>query len=269
MSRMNVFIDGSWLFNACRANRALASRTEYPDNNFALDFGKLNAALLEHVKSESKVDSLILGDLVLSTSIFQVPAESKSWPEEFPEKCTAEGLERVKGGVFAREKYVNSALSKGYSDTAIFRPRLKPYIVRSLGDGNYQEKQVDATIVALVVKYAITRPDDYHILISGDKDMLPAIEVACPEFTVNVSVATTHPDGFTPEQSQSAYSLFNYNFAIRPFILDEPANAMKLLGFPHVYECSACRKFFGRPRPTPVGKRPICSPCHKRRPAAD
>ena len=36
---------------------------------------------------------------------------------------------------------------------------------------------MDTSVVALLVLYAITRPGDYHCVITGDSDILPAIKI--------------------------------------------------------------------------------------------
>lgn len=50
------------------------------------------------------------------------------------------------------------------------------------------------TVVAMLVKYAITHQGDYFAILAGDADILPAINIAYPEFTNNVCLVTTHPD---------------------------------------------------------------------------
>ncbi len=122
---------------------------------------------------------------------------------------------------------------------------------------------MDATVVALVVKYAITKLLDFHVIVSGDKDMLPALQVACPEFTKNVAVATTHPDGMSSEQRQSAFSLFSYEFTIPPFILED--HTEQIIAGSHVNKCRECGKTFVRAKPVPKASRPTCSPCSKKK----
>ena len=51
-------------------------------------------------------------------------------------------------------------------------------------DLRYQEKQVDTTVVALLVRDAIEHPDDCFALVAGDADILPAIQVAYPNYTM-------------------------------------------------------------------------------------
>ncbi len=264
MAKVNVFVDGSWLFNACRHGRSLANATEHSDRNFPLDFGKLNEAIVNHVSHHmGGAEKYQVGDAYISTSIFQLPDDFDSWPTSYPMDCTSADVERTRNAVRARERFVSKATAAGYREDAVFSPRIKPYIVKQLSESRYQEKQVDATVVALLVKYAITRPDDYHIIISGDADMLPAVKVAYPEYTENVSVATTHPDALAEEQRQSSFSLFNFDFKVEPFILEDHAGS--IIEGDHAYRCAECGKAFVRPNAIPRRARPTCAPCYRRK----
>jgi uncharacterized LabA/DUF88 family protein len=266
MAKVNVFIDGTWLFNACKHDCSLANATEYANNNFPFDFNKLNSLLVEHIKSEvGGVESHEIGDRYIATSIFELPDNFDDWARIHPTQCSESDIQRVRAGVHARRMFVERAKSGGYREDAIFTPRIKPYIVKQLSQDKYQEKQVDATVVALLVKYAITKPEDYHVTITGDSDMLPAIKIAYPEYTVNVAVATTHPDGLLESHRQSAYSLINFDFCIKPLILEE--NAEKLIEGENIYRCAECSKVFRRFNPIHrrASTRVICSPCHKKK----
>jgi hypothetical protein len=268
MAKVNIFIDGTWLFNACKHGCSLANATEYSDKNFPLDFSKLDDMLVKHINAEvGSVEHHEVGDRYIATSIFELPDNFDEWPKVYPDKCMDNDVKKVRSGSYARKMFTDRAIAAGYKDDAIFTPKIKPYIVKKLSQDQYQEKQVDATVVALLVKYAITRSEDYHVLITGDSDMLPAIKIAYPEYTVNVAVATTHPDGLLESHRQSAYSLINFEFCISPFILEE--NAEKLIEGDNVYRCKECSKVFRRPKPIPrhSSTRAICSPCFNRKPA--
>jgi hypothetical protein len=140
---------------------------------------------------------------------------------------------------------------------------MKGWILEKLRSKRYQEKQVDATVVALLVRSAITRPEDVHVVITGDADVLPAIKVAYPEYSKNVFIATTHPDELTAERRQTSFSLSNFDFEISPYYLQEHAEI--LMQGEHVYLCAHCNKVFSRPKPVPAKARPCCAPCHAKR----
>lgn len=153
MSKLNIFIDGSWLYKACGPGLALASKTESSDQGVRLNFARLNAALLEHVRQvDNRCDSV--GDLYLSTSLFSLPDDFDFWPDKY-DCILPEQIEKTKRSLFARGKFVKAALEAGYAEDAIYRPMIKTWILEKLVQNRYQEKQVDATVVALLVRSAI------------------------------------------------------------------------------------------------------------------
>lgn len=261
MSRLNVFIDGSWLFKACAPEKALAYSTEWPEKNFLLDFARLGQALLKHVQS-ARPECTMLGDQFISTSIFALPDDFDSWPREF-DGVTNDDIARTRSGVIARQHFVDQATAAGYSDSAVYRPKMKGWILEKLRLKRYQEKQVDATVVALLVRAAITQPRDVHVVITGDADVLPAIRVAYPEYSRNVVVATTHPDELAAERRQTAFSLSNFDFDIEPFYLQD--HTAEVMRGENVYTCVHCHKVFARAKPIPTKARPCCVPCNNKR----
>lgn len=261
MSKLNVFIDGSWLFKACAPERALAAKMEWPEKRFPLDFGKLDAALLSYARS-SIAHCSELGDRYIATSIFDLPADFDGWPKEHPD-VTADDIARTRSGVEMRERFVQGARKNGYSDRAIYRPKMKDWILEKLRSRRYQEKQVDATVVALLVRSAITVPIDVHVVITGDADVLPAVKVAYPEYSRNVFVATTHPDELRAENRQTAFSLSNFDFDIAPYYLQD--HVADIAQGEHVYTCAHCHGVFIRKKPIPALARPCCIHCDKKR----
>jgi hypothetical protein len=261
MAKLNVFVDGTWLFNACGADRALANRLEYPDRRFQLDHAKLVQELLAHAQQHIPECNSI-GSMYFATSVFDLPEDLVEWPHE-REDVTVADVEFVQRGTAAREKFSEGAVQAGYSDAAIFRPRLKGWMLGKLREHRFQEKQVDATVVALLVKYAITCPDDVHVIITGDSDILPAIRVAYPEYSNNVLVATTHPDQLRADSRQTSYALADFDYSIPPFYLEQ--NADKVMQGTNVYKCVHCNKVFSRPNPIPRKTAACCKPCHQKR----
>lgn len=179
--KLNIFVDGTWLFRACGARKVLASKTETPERNFSLNFQKLSNSILNHVKAYNPKCTEI-GNCYLSTSIFELVENIDTWPEKFDD-ITVEMIEQTKRSVYARSLFSQNAINDGYSDLAIYHPKIKPYMITQLHSNQYQEKQVDASVVALLVKSAIINPNEYHAVVTGDSDILPAIRVAYPEYT--------------------------------------------------------------------------------------
>jgi hypothetical protein len=256
MAKLNVFIDGTWLLVQCGAGGSMANSTEHPDRRFPLGFAKLNASLLAHLSANgAKCDAV--GDAYIVTSIFALPPDFDDWPTQYDD-ITADQIEKTRRAVAAREHFVESAVTGGYRTDAVLRPPIRDHIIRRLSDRKYQEKQVDTTVVALLVKSAITKSDDYHALITGDTDILPAVRIAYPEFTRNVFVATTHPDELSPRHRQTAYALVDFEFNIPPFYMQVKENAVKLIEGAHTYRCEECGVVFAMQKPVPKSARPRC-----------
>lgn len=261
MSQLHVFVDGTWLFRICAAGKVLATKTENGDRNFSLDFDRLNEALLAHVRENDNACTR-LGERYLSTSVFEVPATVDEWPEQDFD-ITTEAVQKVKRGTFARDMFARHAIAAGYQETAIFRVPLRPYMLEKVAMGKYQEKQVDTTVVALLVRSAITQADDYHVVLTGDSDILPAIRVAYPEYTRNVVIATSHPDELSAEHRHTSFSLNNFDFNIPPFFFQD--HIADIIHGENVYHCGECHKVFTRPNPLPNRARPYCCGCRAMR----
>ena len=178
MPKLNVFIDGTWLLHQCGAGGSLANATSDPEHRFSIDFSKLNAALIEHVRATGAPCDGI-GEAYLSTSIFALPKDFDDWPNRFDD-ITSEQIEKTRYQVKRREDLVASAQKAGYLTDAVYKPPIRDYIIRKLAEKSYQEKQVDTSVVALLVRSAITRDNDHHAVITGDSDILPVDTAISP-----------------------------------------------------------------------------------------
>lgn len=256
MARLNVFIDGTWLLVQCAGGGSMANATDQPDRRFPFEFSKLNQALLAHVGANGSACDDV-GECQISTSIFTLPDDFDDWPNQYDD-ITAESIEKVRKAVAAREAFIRQAAASGYRTDAVFHPIIRDHIIRRLADRKYQEKQVDTSVVALLVRSAITRPGDFHALITGDADILPAVRVAYPEFTRNVFVATTHPDELNARHRQTAFALVDFAFDVPPFYMQNHENAVKLIEGAHTYRCEECGAVFSTQNPIPPRSRPRC-----------
>lgn len=261
MSKLNIFIDGSWLYKACGPGYVLAAKTEHTDSGFRIDFEKLNHCLLDHAQRKNP-DCNALGELHLSTSVFTLPDDFDTWPDQYDNVLPAY-IDQTKRSNYARNRFVQSALDVGYFPDSVYRPPIKSWILEKLVQKRYQEKQVDATVVALLVRSAITQPNDYHCVVTGDSDILPAIRVAYPQYSNNVFVATTHPDELRAEHRQTSFSLSNFEFNIDPYYLQD--NVEHFMQGEHIYSCAHCHQVFARHKPIPARARPCCSNCNAKR----
>jgi hypothetical protein len=256
----NVYIDGSWLFTQCRREYILANQMEYPDFSFQLDFSKL--LILLDVQLGHRLD-LASGDTALKrkglyfyTAIFDVPSEpDPDWGD----------ITWIRSGTFARRRFVDSAEDAGFSPEGVQTVPLRAWMVDKLRQRQYQEKMVDTSLVARLVEQAITIPDRLHVLISGDLDMLPAIQTVVPEYTETVVLATTHPDQYVPGEAQSSFRLSQFGFRHDPIYLDQ--HVEQLVVGSNVYRCSnrQCNRVFVRQNQVPHLSTPICKPCFEKR----
>lgn len=259
MSKLHIFIDGTWLFNQCGSDRCLANATDAPNRSFDLDFERLTAALIAHAKT-SGADCSGPGDRYLVTSIFSLPDDFDDWPNRC-QGINTDNIERTKRAVHARNTFAQKALTAGFSSDGVLRPKIREHIVRKLAAREYQEKQVDTTVVALLVRSAFEYPDDIHVIITGDSDMLPAIRIAYPGYTHNVLVATTHPDELKSANRQTAYDLIDFELKLPPYFLQDHACDIIAGNFP--YKCVECGKVFATFDRLPKMARPRCS-AHRR-----
>lgn len=249
MSKLNIFVDGSWLFKVCKGGAALSKGTASPTYPFPFDF----SAFI--VIAETGNNDIERGKLVFCTSIFELPDDFDDWSNQNPE-ILPEKVELTKRVVHAKEVFSNKAKSAGFTDEAEFHVKMKPWIMAALDNDSYQEKQVDTTLVALLVKSAFDNPDDYHAIVSGDADMLPALRVAYPDYTKNVVVITTHPDELDAEHKHSSYSYLDYQCDIVPFYFQ--LNLEKIMEGNYKYRCNECGKLFSTVNPIPTTSLPRC-----------
>lgn len=248
--KLNILIDGTWLFNVCKPGNALARKTVKENSVFRINFKRFNDATKIHLKNQGIINELEdcdLGELYLSTSIFTLPDDFDSWPTKYniPEKH----IKKTKSVITARKIFVENAINAGYKDDAIYKPVLKDYHLQNLINGQLQEKQVDTTIVALLVKLAIVNSingnqNHYYGILTGDADILPAIKVAYPEFTKNVFIITTRPDDNNPQHRQSAFSLSQFQTEIKPMYLND--YVANIMDGNYVYTCHDCNRVFSR-----------------------
>jgi len=259
LASLNIFVDGSWLFRQCAPSGSLANATDRPQDRFPLDFSRLNQELLRHIQAcDRRCD--VLGDLVFAASILLLPSDFDEWPKRYA-GIKPENVDITRKSVWAREAFLREAMRGGYGDQAVFRPELREWTLRKLMEGRYQEKQVDSAVVALLVRSAITRPLDYHALITGDADLLPAIRVAYPEFTKNIFIATTHPDELDARHRQTSYSLVEIGFGIPPYFMQNKGNAERIIEGAYSYRCEECGRVFVQDREVSRIQRPRCARC--------
>jgi hypothetical protein len=53
MSKIHIFIDGTWLFKVCGAGAALSYTTDSPTYPFLIDWNKFDSSLRQHTEQQS------------------------------------------------------------------------------------------------------------------------------------------------------------------------------------------------------------------------
>lgn len=248
MSKLHVFIDGTWLFKVVDGN--VFDRFLCNPRYFNLDFNKLNSLMLAHV-SKQHPECTELGNLYFVTSLFDLPADFDSWIGKTiihpygGQRITvsSDNIEITKKNVENRKNFSVAALNAGYDPSCVFHVRFQEWMLLNLIHPSlkFQEKQVDTTVVALLVKEAITHPDDCFALVAGDSDILPAIHVAYPEFTRNVFPVLTSPDEQDGRNRQTSFKYSQYEFDINTLVLQNHVGDI-MAG--NVYHCTDCHKYF-------------------------
>ncbi len=263
MGKLHVFIDGSWLIKVCAPNGILAERFCVP-NQFKLDFSKLKDVIYRHIAS-TQPDCTEIGDCYFITSIFDIPANMNTWIGRTvnTRTITQDQLDKTTRNVRMREDYANRANTAGFDPQGIIRVTLKDWMIQKLADKKYQEKQVDTTVVALLVKYAITKPNDFFVIVAGDSDILPAISIAYPEFTQRICWVANHPDQLNAAHRQTSFSYFQYSYNIPPLYLHDCVD--KISEGVNIYTCPNCHKVFISPTPFAQHSRTFCPTCSRQR----
>lgn len=263
MPKLHVFIDGSWLIKVSAPSGVLASRMQNPQQ-FKLDFPKLKTAIFNHVRS-SQPDCTEIGDCFFITSIFDLPIDFSNWSGKIVNgsAITQNQIGQTMWNVNMRRDYADRAIDAGFERSAIISVPFKDWMISKLANGKYQEKQVDTTVVALLVKYAITKTDDFFAIVAGDSDMLPAIKIAYPEFTKRLCLVTNHPDQLHSTHRQTAFSFLQYTYLINPLYLHDCVD--KITEGTYVYVCANCNKVFIKQSPIPHSSRPYCTNCQQTR----
>jgi len=257
LKKLHIFIDGSWLFRICQPDGILASRTERSGYGFDINFAKLSKVLLQHVRHYDR-DCAKVGEKYYVTTILIIPENIDNLVEDDSD-TTINVVERIKRTSISRSSVAENAVKAGYSTDGIFRPILSRFMFEKFTDGVFQEKQVNAALVALLVKSVFTNPGDYHLLMTGDTDIINAVNVAYPEYYKNIVIATTHPDELKAEHRHTSFSFNKHEFDLPPFYLQDFVK--EIINGQFIYECSKCRVIFTRKLAIHGTRRPYCREC--------
>lgn len=263
MPKLHIFIDGSWLIKVC-APRGVLAQKMYDPKQFVLDFNKLKECIFKYVR-QTETECTEIGDCYFITSIFDIPSDVDQWVGKTVQNSiiTKEQIDRTKWNIKMRSTYAERAKSAGYVANGIIKVPLKEWMIPKLVNGKYQEKQVDTTVVALFVKYAITQRNDYFAILAGDSDILPAINIAYPEFTSRLCLVTTHPDQLDSTHRQTSFSFLQHEYSVGPIYLHDHVD--EIIEGANVYKCSNCNKIYISQRAISQFNLPYCPSCRRKR----
>lgn len=258
MSKLNVFIDGTWLFKVVEGN-VFNRFVERPDL-FDIDFSKLNRLMIDHVRRQ-RPDCTEMGECHFVTSIFNLPPDFDKWVGKVithpygGQSITVypKNIVETKKSIQRRTEFAQNAIDAGYDTRDIFHIDLQEWILLNIlhSELRYQEKQVDTTVVALLVKSVFMNSGDCFALVAGDADILPAISVAFPQFTKNVFPVLTSANERDGRNRQTSFKYWEFDFEIDTLILqNNVGDIMK----GNVYRCTECQKFFTTINPIPDDK---------------
>lgn len=271
MSRLHVYIDGTWLFKVVEGS--VFDRFVAIPHYFSIDFNKLNKLLLNHI-SKYHSDCTELGNQYFVTSLFDLPDDFNNWKgKTITNSLTGKNIvisqnniNYTKKNVDKRVKFSDAALAAGYDPDCIFHIPFQEWMLLNLvhPELHYQEKQVDTTVVALLVRDAIEHPNDCFALVAGDADILPAIQVAYPNYTKNVFPVLTSPNEREGINRQTSFKYSQYNFDIETLVLQNHVG--DIMAGSNVYRCTECQKYFTTLNPikgvSSGAVLPRCPNCH-------
>lgn len=258
MSKLHVYIDGTWLFKVVEGN--VFDRFLVDPSTFTIDFNRLNNLLLKHIAVQHP-ECTELGNLYFVTSLFDLPSDFDSWVGKRITHpyggqsitLSQSNIDITKQNISNRAGFANAAVSAGYDPNCIFHIPLQEWMLLNLihPDLRYQEKQVDTTVVALLVRDAIEHPADCFALVAGDADILPAIQIAYPNYTQNVFPVLTSPNEKDGRNRQTSFKYSQYAFIINTLVLQNHVGDI-MAG--NVYKCTECQKIFTTRTPIPAQK---------------
>lgn len=222
-TKLNLFADGSWLFKACRPGGYLALRTENPEMRFKLDFNKFVLCIRNHISNIAN-DEIIYSKKYIASSIFDTVNTSvpiDEWPIRFS-GITKEMIENFIKNITARTRFISNAEKYGGFEYDSNNEILNPRILKQWSEEKYREKLVDTKVaIALMQCIGEHKNNEYYAVVTGDKDLLPALQAKYPDYTKNVLLITTSPDSVAGISSHELVDFVDDKFRLTPFLLDE------------------------------------------------
>ena len=252
----HIFIDGSHFF--CQsAPGGIFSFYAFPKNYrskpFFTDFSKLINTIISITQDRTN-KKVKVGELYYSTAIFT----------DFPlcsdnSYCLEDhaAIKRIESRAYAKQKQQEAAKNAGFNTNGVCYVKYKPWLHNRLINNSYKEKEVDQYIGAYLTRCCVTNPNDYFVLVAGDRDFAPIVKIF-EDKKSQFFLATTRPYQWRPEMQQSSSELINL-FSNAPFFLEDYVKYF--MAGSYVNQCCLCKELFAKKNPLPIIYSPICSQC--------
>lgn len=245
MAKVHIFIDGSWLFKACSKYGVLAQKFYRPEK-FKVDFTRLQELIVRHILEKNEVcnaKELELGDCFNFMSILNLPEDFADWEGKKIGDVVV-GKDNIKitsEEVKKRKEFAEASFEAGFEKKAVLEVDLKEWMLANLINGCFQEKKIDTMLVVTFIKYVLRKPKDYFAIVTGDADMLPAIEFANEGFTNNICLVITSPDE-NKKYISTAFGYTKYKFDTPTIYLQD--HIKDIVAGSYIYTCASCSKVF-------------------------
>lgn len=210
--RYNVYIDGSWLFKQCGGK--LWAKLVGSSTTVRLDFQKMLDLFDRTVKS-SLGGNLQRQDLYMYMALFRDVPRPKDFNND------KDPLVKLNALVHARRSFAKDAQAIGFPKSGCFDVTYEPWMLTKIIDSNYREKMADTALVARIVREGVSNPGMAHVVVTGDKDILPGMVAVIPDYSTKALMVMNNPSKSVSTLSQSSKMIAGMSKTYHMLYLDE------------------------------------------------
>ncbi|MBK7829356.1 hypothetical protein [Nannocystis sp.] len=211
-TRYNVYIDGSWLFKQCGGK--LWAKIVGSTSTVRLDFNKMLDLFDEQIKS-------FLGDGLQRQDLFMYMALFRGVPRPDDPSNPKDPLVKLNALVYARRYFARDAQSAGFQKNGCFEVTYEDWMLRAIIGSNYREKMADTALVARIVREGVSNPGMAHVVVTGDKDILPGMVAVIPDYSTKAVMVMNNPSKSEPTLAQSSKRIAGMKENYHMLYLDE------------------------------------------------
>lgn len=247
----HIYVDGSWLFKQCGKQKSLSWRA-FPKSKhekiFFIDYSKLINLIINELRSTIKED-LDVGTLWYFSSVFSELTE-----------IPGEDVQLILRENYAKKRIIDEVRKAGFNTDHVFEVPFKPWMIDAIKSKSYKEKKVDSAMVTYMADNFKNYENDYHAVVTGDLDVMPAIQRLMQSGIGKVILVTTKPHQWDITMQQTSWELANYPFSHGPIFLEDKVKS--IMSGDLIYECVRCRDLFARRKAIPPLSQPLCIKCY-------